>query len=210
MAGAATTRLPPQERKRLIVEAAADFFAERGFEGGTAELAKRLHISQPLMYRYFSSKQELINQVYEHTFPSAQYYARWLRELDEQGVPLRDRLVRFYCEYIDALLNPKFLRLAIWARLSGTDHNALYTGMLMTQIFPRIVRALRKDVLAERRSKVSAQDLELVQTLHGSIYYVAVRRMHERLSPDVHAIVVSKIDVFLQGARGTLCNTQRG
>ena len=197
-------RLAPEERKRLIVEAAADFFAEHGFEGGTVDLARRLGISQPLLYRYFQSKQDLINHVYEHAFPSQQYYARWLRELDENAVPLRERLVRFYCEYADALLNPKFLRLSIWARLSVADPNAKYTAMLDEEILPRIARALRHEVLGARRARVTPRDMELVQTLHGSIYYVAIRRMHERLASDVRDIVVSKVDVFLEGARGTL------
>lgn len=196
-------------RKRLIVETAADFFAEHGFEGGTADLARRLGVSQSLLYRYFSSKQDLINQVYEHVFPSEQYYARWLRELDDYTVPLRDRLVRFYCEYADALLTPKFLRLSIWARLSIADPNAKYTAMLDEEILPRIARGLRRDVLGSHRAQVTPQDIELVQTLHGSIYYVAIRRMHERLSADVHDIVISKIDVFLEGARNALARANR-
>lgn len=202
-------RLEPEVRKRLIVETAADFFAEHGFEGGTADLARRLGVSQSLLYRYFSSKQDLINQVYEHVFPSEQYYARWLRELDDYTVPLRDRLVRFYCEYADALLTPKFLRLSIWARLSIADPNAKYTAMLDEEILPRIARGLRRDVLGSHRAQVTPQDIELVQTLHGSIYYVAIRRMHERLSADVHDIVISKIDVFLEGARNALARANR-
>jgi AcrR family transcriptional regulator len=202
-------RLAPEARKRLIVETAADFFAEHGFEGGTADLARRLGVSQSLLYRYFSSKQDLINQVYEHVFPSQQYYARWLRELDDYTVPLRDRLVRFYCEYADALLTPKFLRLSIWARLSIADPNAKYTAMLDEEILPRIARGLRRDVLGSHRAQVTPQDIERVQTLHGSIYYVAIRRMHERLSADVHDIVISKIDVFLEGARNAVARANR-
>jgi AcrR family transcriptional regulator len=204
-----SARLAPAQRKRQIVEAAAEFFAEHGFDGGTAELARRLHVSQPLLYRYFSSKQDLINQVYEHTFSSEQYYARWLRELDEQDVPLRDRLVRFYCDYTDALLNPKFLRLSIWARLSRTGLNARYIEMLEREILPRIALALRRDVLGERRPRLRAQDLEFVRTLHGSIYYVALRRMHERISSDVRELVISKIDIFLDGARHSLGQSGR-
>lgn len=159
-------------------------------------------MTQPLLYRYFSSKQELIEQVYEHTFPSAQYYSRWLRELEDETLPLRERLVRFYTEYTDALLNPKFLRLSIWARLSHhRELNAKYTDMLMDEILPRIACALRREVLNEPTPRVCEHDLELVHTLHGSIYYVAIRRLHERLPTDVRDIVVSKVDVFLEGAR---------
>ncbi|MGE4242858.1 TetR/AcrR family transcriptional regulator, partial [Ramlibacter sp.] len=146
------TRLAPEDRKRHIVETAADFFAEHGFEAGTADLARALGVSQPLMYRYFPSKQDLIQHAYEHAFPSANYYARWLRELDDRDVPLRERLVCFYVDYTSALLNPKFLRLTSWARLVGSDHlNAKYTEMLNAEILPRIARALRHELLGESR-----------------------------------------------------------
>ncbi|MGE4243736.1 hypothetical protein, partial [Ramlibacter sp.] len=121
------------------------------------------------------------------------------------------RLVCFYVDYTRALLNPKFLRLSSWARLVGSDHlNAKYTEMLNAEILPRIARALRHELLGESRPRVSARDLELVQTLHGSIYYVGLRRMHERLPADVNDIVISKIDVFLDGAASALEKLPRG
>ena len=53
-------RLSPAKRRAEIIHKAADFFAEQGFEGGTRDLASNLGVSQPLLYRYFSSKEELI------------------------------------------------------------------------------------------------------------------------------------------------------
>ena len=46
-------RLPPAEREREIVRGAISFFAQVGFEGGTRELAERLGVTQPLLYRVF-------------------------------------------------------------------------------------------------------------------------------------------------------------
>ena len=51
--------MPPGEREAQIVAEAVRFFAETGFEGQTRELAARLGITQPLLYRYFPTKEAL-------------------------------------------------------------------------------------------------------------------------------------------------------
>lgn len=199
-----TPRLAPEARRQQIVAAATDFFADRGFEASTTALAQRLGITQPLLYRYFPTKAELISAVYEHAFPSAQYYPRWVAALARHEVPIRERLIEFYCEYTEALLNYRFLRLAIWARLSGLQFegesfNERYNAALTGRIFPLVIAALRERAGLPPRSVPSAAEIELLQTLHGSIYYVGIRRLNDRLPPDVQALVISKIDVFLDG-----------
>ena len=62
----------------------------------TRELSRRLGVSQPLLYRYFPSKQDLINAVFEAVFMS-QWRDDWISELQDRSVPLRDRLLPFTC-----------------------------------------------------------------------------------------------------------------
>ena len=53
-------RLPARERKRRIIEAARSVFATAGYANvGTADLAKAAGVSEPALYRYFSSKRDL-------------------------------------------------------------------------------------------------------------------------------------------------------
>ncbi|KCV36277.1 TetR/AcrR family transcriptional regulator, partial [Bordetella bronchiseptica] len=61
-------RLQPQEREQQIVEKAIEHFTKNGFEGSTRELAKQIGVTQPLLYRYFSSKEALIERVYAEVF----------------------------------------------------------------------------------------------------------------------------------------------
>src|ERR687891_1948274 len=61
-------RLPRGEREERIIEAAAALFADVGFEAPTRALAGRLGVTQALLYRYFPSKQHLIERVLKHTF----------------------------------------------------------------------------------------------------------------------------------------------
>lgn len=54
-------RLPPQQRRAQIIGAAREVFTELGV-GGTRvrEIAARAGITEPLLYRYFHSKQEIV------------------------------------------------------------------------------------------------------------------------------------------------------
>jgi AcrR family transcriptional regulator len=82
-------RLFPTDREKSIVAAATAFFAEHGLGGQTRELAAALRITQPLLYRYFSSKDALIEGVYQEVFVGS-----WIRSgrnwLRTAGFPLRN------------------------------------------------------------------------------------------------------------------------
>ncbi|MBY0515756.1 MAG: TetR/AcrR family transcriptional regulator [Bacteriovoracaceae bacterium] len=64
-------RLKATERREQILEIASGLFAERGFHGVTTrELASRLKITEPILYRHFSSKEDLWLEVKRsHRFP---------------------------------------------------------------------------------------------------------------------------------------------
>src|SRR6185312_5879850 len=61
-------RLSPEDRRKEFVAKATEFFAEEGFGGGTRALARRLGVTQPLLYRYFPSKDDLIKEVYRTVY----------------------------------------------------------------------------------------------------------------------------------------------
>src|SRR2546423_6160173 len=54
------TRLPVQERRVLIVEAAGRLFGERGYEATRlADVAAAAGVTKPIVYRHFDSKKAL-------------------------------------------------------------------------------------------------------------------------------------------------------
>src|SRR5437764_10173237 len=103
-------RLSPAESEREIVRGAVSFFAEVGFEGGTRELAKRLGITQPLLYRYFPSKEALLDRVYQEVYLS-RWDPQWESRLADRAVPLESRLSAFYIEYAKVILTYEWVRL---------------------------------------------------------------------------------------------------
>ena len=66
-------RLTPSDREQEIIDEAVQFFAEVGFGGRTRDLAKRIGITQPLLYRYFPTKDDLIERVFKEV------YLNWIK-----------------------------------------------------------------------------------------------------------------------------------
>lgn len=59
------TRLPPDERRRLILDAALEFFAQGGYRASMGDLAAAAGITRTVLYHYFPSKEELFLSVLE-------------------------------------------------------------------------------------------------------------------------------------------------
>jgi AcrR family transcriptional regulator len=60
MSSIAGTRLPAAERRRAIVEAALRVFSTGSYAGATtADIAREAGVSEPILYRHFSSKRDL-------------------------------------------------------------------------------------------------------------------------------------------------------
>src|SRR5688572_10622848 len=70
-------RLDPRAREREIAEGAIRYFSEVGFGGSMRDLAKRLGISHALLFRYFPTKEALVDRVYDEVF-----LGRWNDEWD--------------------------------------------------------------------------------------------------------------------------------
>lgn len=69
-------RMPAANRKELIVEEAGHFFANNGFNASTRDLADSMGIRQPLLYKYFEDKSDLISAVLDRKLDTA-WKERW-------------------------------------------------------------------------------------------------------------------------------------
>ena len=96
--GKSSKRLTAADREQQILAEAVRFFAEVGFNGHTRELAQRLHITQPLLYRYFPTKQDLIERVFKEVF-FTRVDPEWAKLISDRSRPLEERLIEFYQHY---------------------------------------------------------------------------------------------------------------
>src|ERR1044072_6195823 len=88
-------RLSPDDRRREFVARATEFFSEQGLGGGTRDLARRLGVPQPLLYRYFPSKDDLIREVYRTVYLEP-LDTGWEKLLGDRSRALRGRPEGFY------------------------------------------------------------------------------------------------------------------
>ena len=168
-------RRSPDDRRREFVAKATEFFSEQGFGGGTRDLARRLGVTQPLLYRYFPSKDDLIREVYRTVYLEP-LDTGWEKLLGDRSRPLRARLQEFYDAYTDVIFTRKWLRIYFYSGLKGLDINRRYVAMVQDKILTRIVQECRHDAGLPSQGKPTAAELEMAWVFHSGIFYYGVRK----------------------------------
>jgi AcrR family transcriptional regulator len=193
-------RLSPDDRRKEFVAKAAEFFADEGFAGGTRDLARRLGVTQPLLYRYFPSKDDLIKEVYRAVFLEP-IDANWDRLLADRSRPLRERLQEFYEAYTDVIFTRKWLRIYFYSGLKGLDINRRYVAMIRDKILARIVKECRHDAGLPAQGKPTASEIEVAWVFHAGIFYYGVRKYiyEAQVLEDKEQMISDALDVFLAG-----------
>ena len=58
-----------QQKKRLILDTSLELFAEKGFHATSiSQIAKKAKISKGLIYNYFESKDDILNEISNEGF----------------------------------------------------------------------------------------------------------------------------------------------
>lgn len=197
-------RLSPADRERMILDAAINFFAEKGFQADTRSLAEHIGVSQALIYKYFGSKEDLIERVYERTFLS-RWNPNWESILSERARPLRERLTDFLKSYIAAIDDRNWVRITMHSSLEGSNLTRRYIQSQITHLLALIVAELRAEAKAPAEAEPSAMELELAWHLHSTaIYYLVRKHIHGTpVSLQTDKIVNMIVDNFLDGTRNT-------
>jgi AcrR family transcriptional regulator len=197
-------RLDPQRRSQEILRGAITFFAEHGFSGQTRELTRRLGISKGLLYRYFSSKDALIDRIYEEVF-LRRWRPEWESTLADRSQPLLARLKRFYLDYAKMLHDYEWVRIYLFSGLAGASINQRFGKLVIETIYKRVIGELRHEFgrpgLAQR--PMSELEAELMWSLHGGIFYIGVRKWvyHVPVPKDVDATIERLVEGFYGNAR---------
>lgn len=196
-------RLPRSEREQMIVDEAIRFFAEVGFEGQTRELARRLGITQPLIFRYFPTKEDLIERVYQEVYLS-RWNSWWEELLEDRSVSLLERLICFYKAYAKAIFTYEWVRIFVYSGLKGVNINKRYLGLIRDRVLKRIMREVRaaNGLPTPEDVPFSEPELELAWGLHGSIFYIAIRKwIYEvEIPSDIDAVIAAEVESFVDGA----------
>jgi AcrR family transcriptional regulator len=168
-------RLKGPDRVAQILDAAAGLFAEDGFAGSTREIARRLEVTQALLYRYFQSKEELVDATLERAF-AERWDPTWDVLLNDETIALATRLARFYALYAGGASR---LRVRLWLQcaLARPELGKRYGFRLSLRVLMPVVATLRREArVMDLARPVLEAERELVAQLHGAIAFLIIRR----------------------------------
>lgn len=154
----------PDDRRREILDAAMELFAQRGFEATSLrDIAKHLGITPGLVYHYFDSKQKLFDEALEcYAEDCAADFVRTLRASD---LNLRQKIDALYHGVANG--GPQRHRDFFYRQGSEGFHLRL-SLRLCERVQPHLVEALKQ---ARRREGICVRDPETLASflLHGHI-----------------------------------------
>lgn len=186
-----------RRRAREIVLAAAEYFSEVGFGGSTREIAKRAGVTQPLLYRYYPTKNDLIEAVYRTV-----YLERWNQDWDDaltdRSIPTRQRFEAFYRDYVKTAFTPIPLRLSYYAGLRDAGINQWYNQLIEELVLKQLVREHRVEVGLPDEAYVSAAQLEPAWQIHGGLMHYGWRKhvLNLRVALDVNQVISDNLDMY--------------
>ncbi|GJD65993.1 TetR/AcrR family transcriptional regulator [Methylobacterium frigidaeris] len=199
-------RLTAAERERQIVEGAIAYFAEVGLDGQTRELARRLGIAQPLLFRYFPTKAALIERIYEEVYLK-RWDAGWEATVRDPSLPCLERFRRFEIDYQRTIDNYAWLRIFVSAGLKGFDLPSRYLGMVRARIFTPLLTDMRAEsrLPSPEDQPLAADEYELLFGIHGALVYVGLRSLVYGIDGGVDrdAVRAAMLDAALPGLLAT-------
>uniref|UniRef100_B0T6N9 Transcriptional regulator, TetR family n=1 Tax=Caulobacter sp. (strain K31) TaxID=366602 RepID=B0T6N9_CAUSK len=200
-------RLAPADREQQIVEKAIAVFAENGFSASTRDLAEALGVTQPLLYRYFATKEDLVERVYEEVF-FRPWNNDWEKWLTDRGTPLGDRLRHYLKDYAQFIMRSNLVRLHMFAGLAHSPLVHRFIDNLRETHFKVIAQELRHEfgIRHPASPDEEADEIELVWATHSTVFYMGVRQWIYGLPApkDINRTIDMLVDSFLVGAPGAL------
>ena len=200
-------RLSPAARQEAILSEAIIFFAEHGFEAQTRDLASRIGVSQALIYRYFRTKADLIDKVYQRIYMS-HWNQFWETLLTDRRIPLDQRLKDFYKSYLSTFDDYAWIRISVYSGLRGNNLVSRYIDMVIERVIYAISHELRHEcgLAAIASSEIPKLDLELTWNFHSTIIYFLMRRyvFQKRPCDENNAVVEQMVDQLFAGTTALL------
>lgn len=145
------TRLPADQAKKLILEAAERHLAAHGPDGiRLTELAKELGISHPAILHHFGSRDGLVKAVVHKATSDLE---KEIIAIISQESEEEDRAARVIEGVFDLLADRRYARTLIWLQLSNVEEEAdLAEHGKQLRRFADVIHAIRKDKLDEEPS----------------------------------------------------------
>jgi TetR/AcrR family transcriptional regulator len=191
------------DRRRQILDAALEEFAEQGFRGATIKrIAQRAKLkSQALIYWYFPAKEALFEAVLGQQLPIMHMVLDPAPLLDRPPEEVLPRLARAYLASADRPGAPRLVRLLAPELIRRPEVADAVGGPLITKILDFIKTYLAHQIEAERlrphdvRASARAFIGMLLPQLGGKLFLPALRA--DGLTDEEH--IATLVEIFLRG-----------
>jgi AcrR family transcriptional regulator len=200
-------RLSAKDRKRLIVHAAIELFAQRGFrDTRVVDIAEKVGTSDALVFQHFPTKRDLYDAILDEMCAR-----RHFTEIEEllyysDGYDLADVLTRLSAWVLDQTeREPAWLRLILYAALEQSDA----APQLLEEHFRRIVDYVAFEIAeAQATGRFRAGDAqryarEFFAGLLGLATMRTIARDTAFRADDIRAAAATHVSVFLGGVAGS-------
>jgi AcrR family transcriptional regulator len=156
------------------------------------------------LYRYFPSKEALIERVYQEVF-LRRWSPAWQAALTDRSHVLIERLKTFYADYAKLPLEYEWGRIYLYAGLAGASINRRYVKLASERIFKPVIGELRLEFGYPpiEQVAITEPELELMWSLHASIFYIGMRKWvyHVKAPSDVDGAVEQLAEGFYANAK---------
>ena len=192
-------RLAPAAREQEILSGAIEYFATFGFEGQIRGLAAQLGVSQGLIYRYFPSKEDLIDRVYQVVFLN-RWNDEWDRILKDRGKPLQVRLAMLYKSYYATVDRYDVIRISLSSALRGEKIGINYLEYVRQGLIIPIAEEIRAefDLPSPFDRPISILEEQIIYSLHAKFLYSLTRKHvygHDT-GTDINFLIQIYVDAF--------------
>ncbi len=156
-----------------------------------------------MLFRYFLTKQELIECVYEYIYIRT-WNPDWEILLQDGSMTLRERLQKFYSSNHAVIFKYEWIRIFFFSALRDTGLKNRYLRLVKEKIVRNICIELRKELALPSAVEIPIEEgeMDLVWSLQGQVLFTAVRRFiyGEMLDERIRSIIENEIQTFMGGA----------
>jgi AcrR family transcriptional regulator len=199
-------RLQPEDRRAMFLFEAASLFAAQGFTASTNDLAERMGVRKTLLYKYFPSKEGLIEEVLK-AFLNTSWLSYFSDIVADRAIPLEERLIASFTSMLENE-QEKSLRLLIRSMLDGIElPQGFFNEFDKKLILPIIIELRHIHNLTDIGSlPLMDSERELALGLYGSLFFYSIRRhiYKTQICDDQAALIKMYVAQFLMGTPKSL------
>ena len=201
-------RIPGVERRGLIIEAALEVFAERGYEGATVQrIADRAKINNGLIYKHFAGKADLYKAVLKKA-PFQMFSEEEAQKLFK-GNNDREVLKAFARRYLEIMKSNekfvKFLNLGQWEKPQVFEMQYFHSQEFpITMLANYLEQRMKEKKLRKKKPRLAAR--VFLSTIHWYGLRLIIAKLHNYPAKgwahtDEKEVLDIIVDVYLEGMK---------